>query len=219
MFIFATRPELRVQYPLSFVGLTWMVQSYWNIQYYQPINRHWYRIIQVLWSIYLVPYVPIHSPIPIYPISIDNGCLRTPFTSQFSQVSLHPPLSCFVPVEGGLKRVLGEALHGSRTVYCSAACCVGLVDGWRLGETMGNLRYRGFDMEGDLDNIKVILKWYSCNISVFDGFWETGLELHCWTWLNQTCPKRVHGSNLHHRLTGHSFCTSPFNLWVFDFEH
>lgn len=72
---------------------------------------------------------------------------RTPFTSEFSQVSLHPPLSCFVPVEGGLKRVLGEALHGSRTVYCSAACCVvglWMVDGW--GETMGNLRYRGFDM-------------------------------------------------------------------------
>eukprot|EP00435_Cladocopium_sp_Y103_P016953 s120_g4.t1 len=36
-----------------------------------------------------------------------------------AQVSLHPPLSCFVPVEGGLKRVLGEALHGSRTVYCT----------------------------------------------------------------------------------------------------
>lgn len=35
-----------------------------------------------------------------------------------SEVPLRPRLSCFVPVEGGRKRVLGEALHGRRTIYC-----------------------------------------------------------------------------------------------------
>eukprot|EP00913_Durusdinium_trenchii_P029889 g28006.t3 len=34
-------------------------------------------------------------------------------------VPLRPRLSCFVPVEGGRKRVLGEALHGRRTIYCT----------------------------------------------------------------------------------------------------